>query len=229
MNELIKSISIETIKATDLKPTTAIIAVEPSQQTNLLFDALERAKKALERDNNLTSHPFLNKTLINPIETKQKQLEILKQHLANPDLLQKLNPKLTYWMPNIQIAIENGEAIAIDSNHKVNFRDLSDGTIRLLALVTLLASSEDSLICLHNPEQKIYPLQLGYLAEEIRACKSQTIITTQSWMLANYFTAEELFTIETSPTQTVIKPISKEFAKLKEQGYNVETILTEIL
>ncbi len=79
--------------------------------------------------------------------------------------------------------------------------DLSDGTLRFLLLLTILASpSPPSLIAIDEPETGLYPTMLPIVAEFARdaAGRTQVIFTTHSSQFLNGFT-------EFKPTMTVAK------------------------
>ncbi len=70
---------------------------------------------------------------------------------------------------------------------------LSDGTIRFIALLTILGHpNPPELICIEEPELALHPDALSLLAELLRAAsqRTQVIVTTHSPELINHFTDE---------------------------------------
>ncbi|WP_315274137.1 AAA family ATPase [Selenomonas sputigena] len=78
---------------------------------------------------------------------------------------------------------------------------LSDGSLRFIALTTLLLQPADhapATIILDEPEIGLHPYALAILADEVRMASkiSQIIISTQSPLFLNYFKPEEIITAE---------------------------------
>lgn len=72
---------------------------------------------------------------------------------------------------------------------------LSDGTIRFICLATaLLQHKLPSTIVLDEPELGLHPAAIGILAELIKAAatRTQVIVATQSPLLLDYFSAEDI-------------------------------------
>ena len=81
----------------------------------------------------------------------------------------------------------------------------SDGTIRFIALATLLMQPKEtmpSVIIIDEPELGLHPFAIGQLAEMIREASlhAQVIVSTQSAMLIDEFPAECVTVIENSET-----------------------------
>ena len=77
----------------------------------------------------------------------------------------------------------------------------SDGTIRMIALVTLLLQPPESLpnlIILDEPELGLHPYAIQILAGMIKAVsvRSQVIVATQSAMLLDYFEPEDVIVVD---------------------------------
>ncbi len=78
---------------------------------------------------------------------------------------------------------------------------LSDGTLRAMALFTLLLQPESelpSLIIVDEPELGLHPFALGVLASILRsvALERQVLVATQSAQLVDYFEPEEVIVAE---------------------------------
>lgn len=83
---------------------------------------------------------------------------------------------------------------------------MSDGALRFIALTTLLLQPPDTApptIILDEPEIGLHPHALAILANEIRmaAKNSQIIVATQSPLLLNHFSADDVITAEYDHTQ----------------------------
>lgn len=90
---------------------------------------------------------------------------------------------------------------------------LSDGTIRMIALITLLLQpNPPSTIIIDEPELGLHPAAISLLAELIKQAseKSQVIISTQSVTLINHFLPQHLIIVEREDNQTVLKRLDPE-------------------
>ena len=81
---------------------------------------------------------------------------------------------------------------------------LSDGALRFIALTTLLLQpsvSAPMTIILDEPEIGLHPYAISVLAREIRMANktSQIIVSTQSPLLLNHFTCDDIITAEYDP------------------------------
>lgn len=91
--------------------------------------------------------------------------------------------------------------IADDSDEIFGAHQLSDGTLRFIALTTLLLQPSQlapMTIILDEPEIGLHPYALSVLASEIRMASktSQIIISTQSPLLLNHFDCNDVITAE---------------------------------
>ncbi len=87
-----------------------------------------------------------------------------------------------------------------DSTYLFGPHQLSDGTLRAMALITLLATPEDelpALIILDEPEIGLHPYALEIVASLIKsaAVNRTLLIATQSVALVNQFRAEDVVTV----------------------------------
>ena len=97
--------------------------------------------------------------------------------------------------------------------------DFSDGTIRFIALATLLLSPLDMIpdtILIDEPELGLHPLALKILAEMMQAVarqRKQVIATTQSVTLINQFQPEDIIVADRKDNQSVFRRLDKEEIK----------------
>jgi predicted ATPase len=92
---------------------------------------------------------------------------------------------------------------------------LSDGTLRAMAIVTLLLQPDNSLpdvIILDEPELGLHPHALEIVAGLIRAVSvnSQVIVATQSPTFLNHFEPEEVVTVESHQGQSTFRRLDAE-------------------
>jgi len=93
------------------------------------------------------------------------------------------------------------------SDYLFGAHQISDGTLRAMAIVTLLLQPEDDLpdvIILDEPELGLHPQALEIVAGLIRAAslKSQVIVATQSPTFLNSFEPAEIITVESHQGQS---------------------------
>jgi predicted ATPase len=92
---------------------------------------------------------------------------------------------------------------------------LSDGTLRTMALITLLLQPEDDLpdvILLDEPELGLHPSAIQLLASLLRAVSSrrQVIAATQSATLVDQFDPEDVVVVERGDSGSIFRRLSSE-------------------
>lgn len=88
-----------------------------------------------------------------------------------------------------------------DRDQRFGAHQLSDGTLRAIALITALAQPARSLpkfISIDEPELGLHPAAIGLLAELVRSVSrhTQVLVATQSTALLDYFEPEEIVVVE---------------------------------
>jgi len=114
---------------------------------------------------------------------------------------------------NIEPLALNKELLQLDwkqvgSDKYFGPHQLSDGTIRMIALITLLLQPEPpSTIIIDEPELGLHPAAITLLANLIQqaSVRSQVIISTQSVTLINHFEPQDLIIVDREGGQTVLK------------------------
>jgi predicted ATPase len=91
--------------------------------------------------------------------------------------------------------------LARDSDYEFGPHQLSDGTLRTMALITLLQQPEadlPSLIILDEPELGLHPYAISLIAALIRSASvsTQVLLATQSTHLLDHFEPEEVIVVE---------------------------------
>jgi predicted ATPase len=94
-----------------------------------------------------------------------------------------------------------------DSNHLFGPHQLSDGTLRTMALVALLAQPESDLppiIVIDEPEIGLHPYALEIVAGLVKSASVHctVILATQSVGLVNHFVPEDIVTVTREKAQT---------------------------
>ena len=105
-----------------------------------------------------------------------------------------------------------------DPESNFSVYQLSDGTLRFIALATLLMQpNPPSVIIVDEPELGLHPFAIGKLAGMIQAAssKSQIIAATQSPGLISHFLPEDIIVIDKSETenQTVFNRLDSDSLK----------------
>lgn len=99
-----------------------------------------------------------------------------------------------------------------NSDQYFNAYNLSDGTLRMMALATLLLQPElPKTIIIDEPELGLHPFAINKLAALIRSAseKSQIIVSTQSVSLLNNFLPEDVLVVERKGNQTVFHRLNE--------------------
>ena len=111
----------------------------------------------------------------------------------------------------------NGERIRLewvekDSDMYLNGYSFSDGTLRFIALTTLLQTKMPEVIIIDEPELGLHPAAINKLAELIKnaSLKSQVIISTQSTNLVNNFETDDIIVVDRQDGQSVFNHLSGE-------------------
>jgi len=99
---------------------------------------------------------------------------------------------------------------ARDSDYEFGPHQLSDGTLRTMALITLLLQPEEdlpSLIILDEPELGLHPYAISLIAALIRSASvyTQVILATQSTNLLDHFEPEDVIIVEQQSGISVFK------------------------
>lgn len=92
--------------------------------------------------------------------------------------------------------------------------DLSDGTIRFIALATLFMQPElPQTIILDEPELGLHPVAIAKLSGMVKSVAAkgcQIIVATQSTDLISYFDAEDIITVDQIEGESVYKRLSSD-------------------
>jgi len=104
-----------------------------------------------------------------------------------------------------------------DSDMLFNASHLSDGTLRMICLITLfLQPNPPKIIILDEPELGLHPFALTVLSDLIKKVSKeevQVIISTQSVPLIENFTIDDIIIVEKQGRESTFKRPDKEFLK----------------
>jgi len=104
-----------------------------------------------------------------------------------------------------------------DSDYPFHASQLSDGTLRFIALATaLLQPDPPATILLDEPELGLHPYALNLLAAMLKkaATRTQVIVSTQSALLLDNFEPEDVIVVERRDAGSTLKRLSS--AELQE-------------
>ena len=106
---------------------------------------------------------------------------------------------------------------------------LSDGSLRMMALVTLLFQPEASLpdvVLIDEPELGLHPYAIGILVSLIRYASNykQIIIATQSPEFMDYFEPDEIIVTERPEKETLFKHLDPENLKEWRKDYSMSEL-----
>lgn len=110
-------------------------------------------------------------------------------------------------------------------------RHLSDGSLRFIALVTLLMQPKlPKIIIIDEPELGLHPTAINKLSALIKSAASkdcQVIVSTQSVTLLNNFEAEDIITVDKENNQSVFRRLDKEVLKNWIEDYSIGELWTK--
>jgi predicted ATPase len=104
---------------------------------------------------------------------------------------------------------------------------MSDGTLRAFALVTLLCQpSPPAIICIDEPELGLHPEALSVFADLLKCASenSQIIISTQSPSLVDYFEPDDIVVVNRTRGETIFERLEFEKYKAWMDEYSISQI-----
>jgi hypothetical protein len=114
--------------------------------------------------------------------------------------------------------------------HILNVSQVSDGTLRVLGLLTALYQvPKPAIIALEEPEQTVNPAILTVLADSIKEVsrRTQVLVTTHSPNLLDQFPPEVVKAVEWSEGKTTVDAISPhQIDAVKERLFTLGELLT---
>lgn len=112
-----------------------------------------------------------------------------------------------------------------------NANHLSDGSLRFIALVTLLLQPElPKVIIIDEPELGLHPSAVNKLSGLIKSAAAkdcQIIVSTQSVTLLNNFDADDVVTVDKEDNQSVFRRLDKETLSNWMDDYSIGELWTK--
>jgi predicted ATPase len=109
-------------------------------------------------------------------------------------------------------------------NYFLEASQMSDGTLRALALITLLMlPQKPSIICIDEPELGLHPEAICIIADLMKVAseKSQIIVSTQSPKLIDCFEPENIVVVDSKHEGTKLNRLDYEKYKLWFEDYSI--------
>lgn len=115
--------------------------------------------------------------------------------------------------------------------HYFDAKDLSDGSLRFIALVTLLMQPKlPKVIIIDEPELGLHPTAINKLSGLIKSAAAkdcQIIVSTQSVTLLNNFETEDIITVDKEDNQSVFRRLDKEGLGNWIEDYSIGELWTK--
>lgn len=112
-----------------------------------------------------------------------------------------------------------------------NATHLSDGSLRFIALVTLLMQPQlPKVIIIDEPELGLHPTAINKLSGLIKSAAAkecQIIVSTQSVTLLNNFETEDIVTVDKEDNQSVFRRLDKELLSNWINDYSIGELWTK--
>ena len=112
-----------------------------------------------------------------------------------------------------------------------NANHLSDGSLRFIALVTLLMQPElPKVVIVDEPELGLHPSAINKLSGLIKSAAAkncQIIVSTQSVTLLNNFDADDIITVDKEDNQSVFRRLDKELLSNWMDDYSIGELWTK--
>jgi predicted ATPase len=128
----------------------------------------------------------------------------------------------------------NQEAIRLDwrargSDYEFGPHQFSDGTLRSIALATLLLQAEDELpdvILLDEPELGLHPNALGVLASLLKKASHhcQVVLATQSTVLLDHFDLEDVIVVQQRGGESTFERLDPQAYREWREEYSVSEL-----
>jgi predicted ATPase len=213
---------------------------------NYLCDQLESYKIYHFHDTSSTA-PLRSKANINDNRSLKEDggnlpaylYYLQEKHALNFKRIEKIIQSVVPFFDrfNLSPAFLDEEKILLEWTEKehpetyFNANHLSDGSLRFIALVTLLMQPNlPKVIIIDEPELGLHPTAINKLSGLIKSAAAkycQVIISTQSVTLLNNFEAEDIITVDKEDNQSVFRRLDKEGLSNWIEDYSIGELWTK--
>lgn len=119
-----------------------------------------------------------------------------------------------------------------DRDERFGCHQLSDGTLRALALITVLSQPTERLprlISIDEPELGLHPSAIALIAELCRSISrhTQIILSTQSTELLDHFAVDEVVVVEREQGQTTLRRFTEPELHLWLEDYSLRDLFAK--
>jgi predicted ATPase len=116
-----------------------------------------------------------------------------------------------------------------DRDERFGCHQLSDGTLRALALITVLSQPTERLprlISIDEPELGLHPAAIALIAELCRSiCRhTQIVLSTQSTELLDHFMVDEVVVVEREEGVTTLQRLKESDLRLWLEDYSLRDL-----
>lgn len=116
-----------------------------------------------------------------------------------------------------------------DRDERFGCHQFSDGTLRALALITVLSQPSERLprlISIDEPELGLHPSAIALITELCRSISrhTQIVLSTQSTELLDYFSADEVVVVERQQGETKLTRLSSEGLQSWLEDYSLSEL-----
>jgi predicted ATPase len=196
--------------------------------------ARDEYKKAVEFLPNWRSYNFITSEMRRTYSAKRNLIldrnggnlaqVLLSLHNERPKTFDKIENMLKEAIPQVDELLtpltEGGETyVAMREkgfDSPFDYFQVSDGTLKLLAYITAIATEEPGLISFEEPENFIHPRLFELLSEVLKKSDKQIILSTHSPYLVDWVEPEDVIIVEKKDQETVASRI-KDRDKLKKR------------
>jgi predicted ATPase len=167
---------------------------------------------------------------------------LLRLKESDQDADRKAWQRINRHCRHIAPAIKELDPVAVNGSVRLDWIDdrderfgchqLSDGTLRALALITVLSQPTERLprlISIDEPELGLHPAAIALIAELCRSISrhTQVILSTQSTELLDHFTADEVVVVERVNGETQLNRLTTESLQSWLADYSLREIFAK--
>jgi predicted ATPase len=160
------------------------------------------------------------------------------QHAWNviESLVQRVAPYIKTLEPALVAPESANSAVRLywtdQRDHRFDVHDLSDGTLRAIALFTALAQPEETLpqfIAIDEPELGLHPAALSLFAELVHSvsARCQVLLSTQSPALLDQFEAKDVVVVEQKDGESSFRHLDEVELRAWLEAYSLSDLFNK--
>lgn len=179
-----------------------------------------RSPQSVSRAVNLESDGKNIASVIKSLNSENRRRIVKHLQVVMPNLLSiSVKSAAGYYVPVFQVA-EPGEG----AGHELNMSQVSDGTLRILGMLTAFyQSNAPKIIVIEEPEQMIHPALLIVFRDAVvdfihRREESQVFVTTHSSVLMDLFDVNSIIAVQYDGSSSRAGRVSERQRKFIQSG-----------